>query len=1195
MKLLPYFVILVSFSVQAEVVTDGSLGAVQSFSGQFEIGQRLGTTVGNNLFHSFQQFTLQKGESATFTGDAVLQNVISRVTGGNPSLINGLLRSTISQANFYFINPAGVAFGANAQVDVPAAFHVSTADNLKFADGKSFAASLAASSVLSVAEPASFGFLGKQVADIQIQGSQLSFKEGSQASFSAGNIVMDDGILKIAAGEMQLYGVGNKPIDISFAKPTTEVLAGNLKLTNTPITVSGNGKGQLWLRAGEVNLSNNSNLYLGNQSNLDTETGIDLISHITVLDNSAFMVEALKAGHVGNINLQTEQLFISNGGGIFNISNDLGNAGNININANQISIDGKGNGAFISTNTINKTLPNAGNAGNIAIHGNNLDILNGGQINSGSSGTGNGGHINLDVNHIVLDGQESTAGILSNAYNTEFPNMGNAGNVTIQGDSLILKNSDIVTSTFGVGNAGNININVGQITVEGNGNLTIINSDALNRTLANAGNAGNVNLKGNSLKITNGGQISSNTWGSSNAGSINLEFGEIVLDAQGSLAEVITDTYGTGQGGMINIKGNHLNIINGGSISSSSWQNGNAGSIDINVAKISIDGQGNLASITSSTNNKTLTNAGNAGAIAIKSDNLTVLNNGLIRTNTLGIGNAGKINIDASHIIVDGQENIATIESSTNNKILTNAGNAGVLNVKANTVSVLNNSLINTSTLGTGNAGSINIDAGQVIVNGAAIASDTYNANLINAGNAGAVAIRGNVLNIFNGGSIGSSTSGAGHAGNVDINMSQIVMNGQGIPSGITSDTTNKILANAGNAGIVTVKANTLSILNNSGISSSTFGTGQAKNIDIDATQILIDGQKDIAWISSDTYGKGNAGTINVKGSDLNILNGGQISSGTWRGTGRAGTVSVNAAMVTVDNALIHAAALADSGGQTGDVNVTATKFIDLRNKGLISIENQATVANSSALTPTILTVTSPVINLKDSEITTTSFGNANASNIAINFTDKLLLDPSYITTTANTGNGGTIDINGGKVIYLQDSGFKTSVSGANSNGGNINVKADVLVMNTGVIQANAVGGSGGDINLKLQALIPSYNSLIKGGTKVIWQPFIAGFNVIQAASENGVSGTLTITAPQFDISGSTSGLDSSGLALPRIERDACSGTIEQTSSLAPASKGGLPIHEAETGFIPAIQKTITSSTPVSPLMLKGSASDCTN
>lgn len=81
----------------------------------------------------------------------------------------------------------------------------------------------------------------------------------------------------------------------------------------------------------------------------------------------------------------------------------------------------------------------------------------------------------------------------------------------------------------------------------------------------------------------------------------------------------------------------------------------------------------------------------------------------------------------------------------------------------------------------------------------------------------------------------------------------------------------------------------------------------------------------------------------------------------------------------------------------------------------------------------------------------------------------------------------------GGQLINLQNSGFLTSVSGANSNGGNINITTDYLIMQTGVIQANVVGGSGGDISLNLKALIPSYNSLFLGGNKIAWFPFIPG------------------------------------------------------------------------------------------------------
>ena len=67
-------------SARAEVVTDGTLGAVESLSGQMTIPQSLGTTAGNNLFHSFQTFNINTGESATFTGSDALKNLINAIT-----------------------------------------------------------------------------------------------------------------------------------------------------------------------------------------------------------------------------------------------------------------------------------------------------------------------------------------------------------------------------------------------------------------------------------------------------------------------------------------------------------------------------------------------------------------------------------------------------------------------------------------------------------------------------------------------------------------------------------------------------------------------------------------------------------------------------------------------------------------------------------------------------------------------------------------------------------------------------------------------------------------------------------------------------------------------------------------------------------------------------------------------------------
>ena len=99
--------------VSAEITLDGTMGPAGPLSGPaFTIADTLGTTQDANLFHSFSVFNIDSTESATFTGPAGLDNVISRVTGGTASSIDGLFRSTVPGADVYFINPAKPSMAA---------------------------------------------------------------------------------------------------------------------------------------------------------------------------------------------------------------------------------------------------------------------------------------------------------------------------------------------------------------------------------------------------------------------------------------------------------------------------------------------------------------------------------------------------------------------------------------------------------------------------------------------------------------------------------------------------------------------------------------------------------------------------------------------------------------------------------------------------------------------------------------------------------------------------------------------------------------------------------------------------------------------------------------------------------------------------------------------------------------------------
>jgi|GEM_PF-2174060 len=134
--LLFIFVIASANRAYAQSITpanDGLNTNVNQVGSQYNITG--GTQAGANLFYSLQKLGLSTGEIANFLSNPTVQNVLTRVTGGEASLINGLIQVTGGNSNLFIMNPAGIVFGANSSLNVPASFSATTASGIQVGNG----------------------------------------------------------------------------------------------------------------------------------------------------------------------------------------------------------------------------------------------------------------------------------------------------------------------------------------------------------------------------------------------------------------------------------------------------------------------------------------------------------------------------------------------------------------------------------------------------------------------------------------------------------------------------------------------------------------------------------------------------------------------------------------------------------------------------------------------------------------------------------------------------------------------------------------------------------------------------------------------------------------------------------------------------------------------------------------------------
>jgi len=689
----------------AEITLDGTMGPRGALSGpDFQIDAAVGRQVGGNLFHSFGLFNVNTGESATFTGPDSIDNILSRVTGGQASTIDGLLRSTIPAVNLFLLNPSGVLFGPNAQLNVQGSFHVSTADFIRLADGVRFnAVPSAEDALLTTAPPAVFGFLGNQPASISFQGSRLTVPEDETFSVIGGDIGITGGSLfRAPSGQVDMASVASAG-EVTLGSDTlgTDSFSrlGRIDMTQeSTIDVSEadgsvTGAGAVFIR-GRQFVMDNSHIFSNTQNGNSKGIDIRLTNDLVMKKGSSIEASTSGPGKGGDLTVKAGRLELKGDAFIDTRTFGPGHGGNLTAEAEDILLGGESlnvfSGLFSGTEG---TDPGSGDAGNIAVKAGRLE-LKGGTIDSSTFGWGNGGSLTVEAEDILLEGEFSKilfSSLSSNAGGTE-PDSGDAGNITVKAGHLQLKGlAQITTATVGPGKGGNITVKAGRLELKG------------------------------------GAQMTAGTSGSGNGGSLQVEAESILLEGEGG-ADLVSGLFtsnrakdlssgnvlvGSGDAGNITVKAGRLELKGGGQLGASTFGSGNGGSLTVEAEDIVLEGSASAGFRSGLFTNTQGADpgSGTAGDLTVNVGNLLVSEGATISAETFGPGAGGKLFINATNI--DLRDGASILSQSTSEN--PDAGQSGEISIRASdTFRLFNNSQVSVETA-QADAGNINLQVGSLV------------------------------------------------------------------------------------------------------------------------------------------------------------------------------------------------------------------------------------------------------------------------------------------------------------------------------------------------------------------------------------------------------------------------------------------------------------------------------------------------
>lgn len=1277
-------------AVNAQVVPDRTTNTRVTGSCTSLCTIRDGITVGPNLFHSFDQFSIPRRGGVAFANASGIENIFSRVTGSLPSNIDGLLRAGGS-ANVFLLNPNGIVFGPNARLDVRGSFLASTASAIGFANGEQYSTDLAQplpTGLLNVNPNALF--FNRQVAQpitvrtapsgLGVPVSQNLFLIGGDVRFEGGAIRSPGS--RVAIGSVAGLGIvrldevdgdGGWRLNIPPEVPRADVYLNN----NSTILVVDNRVtqgGGIAITARDLVLRDRSNLITGvflESGSTNAQAGditIDAARNTELVNNSSISnIVAFDAnGNAGNVVITTSALSLRGLSILNSGAYGQGNSGDIVINAREsVTLDnssvfsprgrnGMGQGGDIHISTGSLLLRNQsrlaaftfgrGDAGDIIINARGHVTMDdsSASISLGEGGVGRGGSLRIFTGSLFLtnnsvliaetNGQGNAGNIMidarnkvslvqgSNAFSSVLSEgVGQGGTIQITAGSLFLASgAQLVATTSGLGNAGNILLNIrGQVRLDSSSGATSIRTSVNENAI---GQGGVIRISTGSLFITNGSELLASSNGRGNAGSVTINARDRVslsgTRSAGRFISVISSSLepeAIGQAGDINIITNFLNLTDAAQIGSNSSGHGNAGSININ-ARNSIFLDGGSGALTNVNENA----IGHSGNIRISTGSLFMANGSQLVVSNDGRGNAGNVIVNArDHVSLNGAGIDRSFKSGISSRLGQGAiGKAGNINITANSLTLADGARLTTATAGRGNAGNVIIDTqDQVLLSGNSAIFSSVNANAVGQG--GNIRITTGSLFVTNGSQLITSSEGRGNAGSVIISArDRVLVSDRSSNRRLRTSIFSNVLQGAiGRGGNITISANSLTLSDGAQISTSTSGRGDAGSLDVNArNQVLLEDSAAFSRVNRGAIGQG--GDIHITTGSLFLANGSQLITSA-EGQGNAGSVIISVRNHVSfsgisSNGRLRSGILSDvaqgSIGQGGNINIDAGSLA-LTDRALltsgtsdrggagsvvVNVRDRITLNNGSSL----LADTAPnsagqggdiqitageLFGQNRAQISVGSQGTGTAGDIVVNAQNLVLNDQSRVLAETNSTRGGNVSLSVDDLLLLRNNSLISTTAGnsrAGGDGGNIRINGNFLIAvpsENSDIRANAFRGNGGNVAITTQGIFG-----------ISPQATETPFSDITASSQLGLPGTIRIDQPDVQPTQGEAELPNTFAAPPVAQ--GCNAT-SATSSFVNTGRGGIPQNPTDSLTADAVWQDLE---PFSPSSLSHSSNQTT-